>query len=67
MMNHYFFVSVKDTNQSIVSNLHIYPDDKSAIDMISSVRSVAEKLGHKILFLDIYKICGDVTERIYHE
>lgn len=67
-MNHYFFVAVKDTNELIVSDTYVLEDDKRAINVLATgVHAGAEILEDRLLTLGIYKMCGEVAERIYYE
>lgn len=67
-MNHYFFVTVKDTNELIVSDIYSFEDDRRAINILATgVHAGAEMLTDRLLSLGIYKMCGEVVERIYYE
>lgn len=67
-MTNYFFIVVNSTNQVIVSNIYDYENDTQAIrDLVVGVQNVAEIMGDELLTFDIYKICGNMTERVHHE
>lgn len=67
-MNHYFFVAVKDSNELIVSDTYRLKDDRAAINILATgVHAGAEILEDRLLTLGIYKMCGEVVERIYYE
>lgn len=67
-MTNYFFIIVNSTNQVITSNIYDYENDTVATrDLVRGVQTVVETMGDELSTFDIYKICGNTTERIHHE
>ena len=67
-MTNYFFIIVNSANQVITSNIYDYENDTQATrDLVRGVQTVVETMGDELLTFDIYKICGNMTERIHHE
>lgn len=48
--------------------MYAYENDTEATrDLVRGVQNVVEIMGDELLTFDIYKICGNITERIHHE